>query len=129
MLLDDSSQNPRMTLTLRVPTTLLCFRMTLPNPRIILTTPYMNMKDPGMTKMTLVHPQDPKLKLKDPNNQYHANRLSLAQVILLLTGNLEDDAILPVAFRENSVVRLLYPRAVIILSFSGPYSFFFNSPC
>ena len=82
-----------------------------------------------MTKMTLVHPQDPKLKLKDPNNQYHANRLSLAQVILLLTGNLEDDAILPVAFRENSVVRLLYPRAVIILSFSGPYSFFFNSPC
>ena len=59
-------------------------------------------------------------------NLYHANRPSLAQVILLPTGNLEDDAILPTAFRENSVVRLLYPQAVIILSFSGPYSFF---PC
>ena len=85
----------------------------------------MNMKDPGMTKMTLAHPQDLKLKL-NPTNLYHANRLSLAQVILLLTGNLEDDAILPTAFRENSVVRLLYPQAVTILSFSGPYSFF---PC
>ena len=79
-----------------------------------------------MTKMTLVHPQDLKPKLKDPTNLYHANRPSLAQVILLLTGNLEDDAILPTAFRENSVVHLLYPQTVIILSFSGPYSFF---PC
>ena len=93
---------------------------------MILTTPHMNMKDPGMTKMTLAHPQDLKPKLKDPTNLYHANRPSLAQVILLLTGNLEDDAILPTAFRENSVVHLLYPQTVIILSFFGPYSFF---PC